>query len=115
VRGRADAELPGGSLPANTSTRISTRRRHGPGRVVAVATDCGHDEVTFDWDETKRLLNLQKHGIGFLDAQVLFHDERAYTYRSPRPGEAGGVTVGSVEARLIGRCGAADIGEEGAS
>lgn len=32
---------------------------------------------------------------------MLFHDERAYTYRSPRPGEARWVTVGSVEARLI--------------
>jgi len=63
VRGRAEAELPGGGPPADTSTR----RRHGPGRVVAVATDCGHDEVTFEWEEMKRLLNLQKHGIDFLD------------------------------------------------
>lgn len=31
--------------------------------------------MRFEWDEQKRLLNLQKHGIDFVDVQKLFDDE----------------------------------------
>lgn len=28
----------------------------------------------FEWDETKRTLNLDKHGVDFVDAVEVFHD-----------------------------------------
>ena len=57
--------------------------------------------MTFEWDEDKRLLNLQKHGIDFVDAQSVFEEERIYTYPSPKNDEERWVTVGPVENRLI--------------
>ena len=32
----------------------------------------GHDEVDFEWYEAKRLANIEKHGIDFLDADIFF-------------------------------------------
>ena len=31
--------------------------------------------MEFEWDEAKRLLNFQKHGIDFADAEILFSQE----------------------------------------
>ncbi len=31
---------------------------------------------SFEWDENKNILNLQKHGISFEEAQYAFKDER---------------------------------------
>lgn len=30
--------------------------------------------MTFDWDENKNLLNIEKHGISFFEAQAAFFD-----------------------------------------
>lgn len=35
--------------------------------------------MAFEWDDDKRLLNLQKHGIDFVDAQSVFAEERVYS------------------------------------
>ena len=32
--------------------------------------------MTFEWDEKKNLLNIQKHGLSFDEAQGAFFDER---------------------------------------
>jgi uncharacterized DUF497 family protein len=57
--------------------------------------------MKFEWDEEKRQLNLQKHGIDFVDAQALFEEARIYSYPSPRSAENRWVTVGPILDRLI--------------
>mgnify|MGYP003386971478 CR=1 FL=1 len=37
----------------------------------------------YQWDERKRLTNLQKHGIDFLDACSIFDDPHAITIADP--------------------------------
>ena len=57
---------------------------------------------TFGWDENKRQTNVAKHGIDFLDAEGVFKDPAAFTYRSSRPtGEQRYVTIGAVKGVLI--------------
>ncbi len=48
----------------------------------------------YEWDEDKRLLNIEKHGIDFVDATELFEQEHIYSYPSPRNDEERWVTVG---------------------
>jgi uncharacterized protein len=56
----------------------------------------------FEWDENKRLLNVKKHGIDFVDAVDVFSDPVAYTYCSKRPvSESRYVTVGLVKEVLV--------------
>lgn len=46
--------------------------------------------MKFEWDEAKRLANLRKHGIDFLDASVIFEgdtltvEDNRYDYREQR-------------------------------
>ena len=35
--------------------------------------------MEFEWDESKRLANLQKHGLDFTDGQALFDGRPIYT------------------------------------
>jgi uncharacterized DUF497 family protein len=41
----------------------------------------------FEWDENKRLSNVEKHGVDFFFAAHAFDGRPTYTYRSPRGGE----------------------------
>ena len=34
------------------------------------------NETDFEWDEVKDLINLQKHGVSFVDAQYAFLDKK---------------------------------------
>jgi uncharacterized DUF497 family protein len=57
---------------------------------------------TFGWDENKRQANVAKHGIDFVDAQDVFKDPAAFTYRSRQPtNERRFVTIGSVKGVLV--------------
>jgi uncharacterized protein len=59
-------------------------------------------ERGFEWDENKRLLNIQNHGIDFVDAKDVFSDPIAYTYSSKRPAsEPRYVTVGLANEVLV--------------
>lgn len=40
------------------------------------------------WDEAKRKTNLQKHGLAFADAGLVYDDPNKITFQSPRKGEA---------------------------
>lgn len=31
--------------------------------------------MKFEWDETKNVLNMEKHGVNFKEAQTVFYDE----------------------------------------
>jgi uncharacterized DUF497 family protein len=42
--------------------------------------------MRFEWDERKRLSNLAKHGLDFLDADLVF-GAACYSYVSARQGE----------------------------
>ena len=50
--------------------------------------------MDFEWDETKRAINLQRHGLDLMDAAPLFDGRTVYTYPSPRHSEQRFVTVG---------------------
>jgi uncharacterized protein len=56
--------------------------------------------MRFEWDERKRLANLAKHGLDFLDADLIFRGE-FYRYPSGRRGEDRWVTVGLLEEREV--------------
>lgn len=50
----------------------------------------------FEWDENKRLLNLEKHGIDFVDAVDIFLDLSRIERESFREGELRYQTIGTV-------------------
>lgn len=50
----------------------------------------------FEWDENKRTLNLEKHGIDFVDAIDVFMDLSRIEFESIRDGELRYQTIGSV-------------------
>ena len=56
--------------------------------------------MRFEWDEAKRLRNLEKHGIDFIRAQEVFDGRPVLTHASPRADELRFVTV----AFLLGWC-----------
>ncbi|MCD4681295.1 MAG: BrnT family toxin [Bacteroidales bacterium] len=36
--------------------------------------------LTFEWDDDKNIVNLQKHGVSFEEAQSAFYDENAIEF-----------------------------------
>ena len=56
--------------------------------------------MEFEWDPDKQASNLQKHGIDFVDAALLFERPRV-EWRSDRGGERRWQTTGELEGRLI--------------
>jgi uncharacterized DUF497 family protein len=58
--------------------------------------------MTFEWDERKRIKNLAKHGIDFVDVPEAFEDRSAITYRSAvSSGEERFLQIGRVDFRVI--------------
>jgi uncharacterized DUF497 family protein len=56
----------------------------------------------FEWDNNKRLSNVKKHGIDFVDAISVFNDPNQITYRSSHhSSEERHVSVGSMREKLI--------------
>jgi len=51
------------------------------------------------WDEAKRKTNLEKHGLDFADADLVYENLNKITFRSPRKGEARKQDVAMVEVR----------------
>jgi hypothetical protein len=56
--------------------------------------------MDFEWDEAKRLANLEKHGVDFLRAQMLFDGRPVITAQSPRETETRHATTGEIESRF---------------
>jgi uncharacterized protein len=50
----------------------------------------------FEWDETKRTLNLDKHGVDFVDSVEVFHDPNRVELETVRHGEIRYQTIASV-------------------
>ena len=59
--------------------------------------------MEFEWDENKRLANLEKHGIDFTVALLVFEDENRINYVDDRKsyGETRIRTVGKIKNELI--------------
>ena len=57
--------------------------------------------MDFEWDETKRAINLAGHGLDLIDATPLFDGRPVFTYPSPRHGEQRFVTVGLLTNRFF--------------
>lgn len=59
--------------------------------------------VEFEWDERKNVLNLEKHGLRFEYAALVFRDPAALTFLDDRfdYGEARWATIGVVEAVIL--------------
>lgn len=45
-------------------------------------------KVVYEWDEAKRLANLDKHGLDFVDADMVLESPYVLIVDSPRKGEA---------------------------
>lgn len=58
--------------------------------------------MEFEWDENKRLANIRKHGIDFVDVEVVFEGDTV-TVEDDRfdYGEERFITFGLLEARVI--------------
>ncbi|MDQ3512085.1 MAG: BrnT family toxin [Chloroflexota bacterium] len=57
--------------------------------------------MRFEWDDNKRVSNLDKHGIDFVDAELVFDGRSVVTVPSPYLDEVRTLTTGFVEGRLI--------------
>jgi uncharacterized DUF497 family protein len=56
--------------------------------------------LAFEWDEKKRVSNLEKHGIDFEDATEVF-DGVTLVSRSHRNNEERWIAIGEMEGRII--------------
>lgn len=56
--------------------------------------------MDFEWDESKRLGNLEKHGVDFLRAQMLFDGRSVITAPSRRGHEMRYATTGPIDGRF---------------
>ncbi|MCT7978916.1 BrnT family toxin [Laspinema olomoucense] len=66
-------------------------------------TICSNSQgMEFEWDETKRLTNLRKHGIDFIDVSIIF-DGNIVTFEDDRfnYGEQRFVTFGLLQGRVV--------------
>lgn len=55
--------------------------------------------MVFEWDESKRQSNLAKHGVDFIDAQVLFDGRPVVSAAGNHPEEQRFATVGLIDNR----------------
>jgi uncharacterized DUF497 family protein len=51
------------------------------------------------WDEAKRRINLEKHGLDFVDAHLVYDSPDKITFQSPRKAEARLQDIAMVEVR----------------
>src|SRR5471030_2841421 len=61
-----------------------------------------HAMIIFDWDENKNRLNIQKHGLDFVDAQEMF-EKPMLTYQDTRKDYLEGryIGLGHIQKRLM--------------
>jgi uncharacterized DUF497 family protein len=57
-------------------------------------------ELIFEWDEKKRLSNIEKHGLDFNDAKYVFKDENLKTYEIENLNEKSFLTIGYFKKEL---------------
>jgi len=57
--------------------------------------------MKLEYDEAKRLANIDKHGIDFKDCVAAFADRRSFEIRSDRDGEQRCMLIGAMNERII--------------
>ena len=57
--------------------------------------------MEFEWDEEKRLANLDKHRIDFVRAQFIFDGQPLHEERSDRLGEERFTSTGLLDGRIV--------------
>jgi uncharacterized protein len=57
--------------------------------------------MNFEWDEDKRLINIERHGFDFLDAVSMFDGRPVLTLASTFAAEERHLTVGSFNERFV--------------
>ncbi|MBV9861404.1 MAG: BrnT family toxin [Alphaproteobacteria bacterium] len=55
----------------------------------------------FEWDETKRLSNIAKHGLDFVLAAQMFDGRNRLDLASPRGGESRILSIGEIEGKIV--------------
>jgi uncharacterized protein len=66
-----------------------------------VHTFSAHTLMNFEWDESKRLANIERHGLDFLDAILLFDGRPVVTLTSPYAEEERFLSVGMLDGRYV--------------
>jgi uncharacterized DUF497 family protein len=56
--------------------------------------------LDFEWDEDKRWINFNQHGIDFEDAELMFDGRDVVTDKSPYADEERYITVGMIDDRF---------------
>ncbi|MBW2658663.1 MAG: BrnT family toxin [Deltaproteobacteria bacterium] len=41
------------------------------------------EEIKFEWDKRKEIMNVKKHGVSFEDARTVFYDDSAIQFYDP--------------------------------
>lgn len=57
--------------------------------------------MSFEWDERKRLLNLEKHGLDFLDVSAVFEAPHIVVPSAYRGDEERFLAIGAFEGRYV--------------
>jgi hypothetical protein len=57
--------------------------------------------MEFEWDEDKRAANIDRHGIDFFTASLIFDGRPVITRASPREGEDRRTSTGCIDQRYI--------------
>ena len=59
------------------------------------------NQSTFEWDEAKRLSNLTKHGLDFLDADLVLEGPHLLTEARTVDGEVRHLAIGRIAGRHV--------------
>lgn len=59
------------------------------------------NQTTFEWDETKRLSNLTKHGLDFFDADLVLEGPHLLTEARTVDGEVRHLAIGRIAGRHV--------------
>ncbi len=61
------------------------------------------NKIEFEWDEEKRLSNLEKHGLDFWDVHLVFKDKDKYEIEDTRKnyGEKRFITIGKMDNIIV--------------
>jgi uncharacterized DUF497 family protein len=58
-------------------------------------------DMRFEWDENKRLYNIEKHGLDFRDADAVFKDSHVVVPSKYKGGEQRFLAIGILEGRFV--------------
>lgn len=69
------------------------------GKTLDIGAKCIYNMTNYEWDQAKREVNLNKHGVDFADIEY-FQWDSAIVGRSDRQGETRYIGVGLLQGRL---------------